>query len=54
MGGEDDQPRGKGGGAAKCGGGGKGRRPSRGKRGKRPPLGFFCGRKETTPQMTMT
>jgi hypothetical protein len=53
MGGEDDQPRGKGGGAAKCGGG-EGWRPSRGKRGKRPPLGFLCGRKETTPQMTLT
>jgi hypothetical protein len=33
-------PRGKEGGAAKCGRGGKGWRPSRGKRGKQPPLGF--------------
>jgi hypothetical protein len=32
----------------------KGWRPSRGKRGKRPPLGFLCGRKETMPQMTLT
>jgi hypothetical protein len=24
------------------------------KGGKRPPLGFLCGRKETTPQMTLT
>jgi hypothetical protein len=32
----------------------KGWRPSRGKRGKRPPLGFLCGRKEAMPQMTLT
>jgi hypothetical protein len=29
-------------------------RPSRGKRGKSPPLGFLCRRKEVTPQMTLT
>jgi hypothetical protein len=26
----------------------------KGKRGKRPALGFLCGRNETTPQMTLT
>jgi hypothetical protein len=26
----------------------------KGKRGKRPPLWFLCGRKEMTPQMTLT
>jgi hypothetical protein len=25
-----------------------------GERGEGPPLGFLCGRKETTPQMTLT
>jgi hypothetical protein len=41
-------PRGKEGGAAKCGrGGGKGWRPSRGKRGKRPPLGFSLWEKRS-------
>jgi hypothetical protein len=54
MGGEDGQPKGKWGGAAKCGRGGKGWRPSRGKKGKMPPLGFLCGRKEATPHITLT
>jgi hypothetical protein len=53
MGGEDGQPKGKGA-ATKCGRGGKGWRPSRGKKGKRPPLGFLCGRHEVKPQMTLT
>jgi hypothetical protein len=26
----------------------------KGNRGKGPPLGFLCGRNETTPQMTLT
>jgi hypothetical protein len=26
----------------------------KGKRGKGPPLGFLCGRNETTPQVTLT
>ena len=34
-------------GAAKCGRGGKGWRPSRGKRGKRPPLGFSLREKRS-------
>jgi hypothetical protein len=47
---------GEGGGAAKCGSGkGGGVVAKKGQKGgKRPPLGFLCGRKETTPQMTLT
>jgi hypothetical protein len=54
MGGEDGQPKEKGGRDDQVWEGGKGWRPSRGKRGKRPPLGFLCGRKEVMPQMTLT
>jgi hypothetical protein len=46
--------KGKGGGAAKCGRG-KGVGGQEGAKGeKKPPLGFLCGRNETTPQMTLT
>jgi hypothetical protein len=40
------------GGAAKCGE--RGWRPRKGKKGGGRPLEFLCGRKETTPQMTLT
>jgi hypothetical protein len=40
MRGEDSQPKGKGERGGQVWEGGKGWRPSRGKRGKRPPLGF--------------
>jgi hypothetical protein len=54
MGGEDGQPKGKGGrGRPSVGGGGGGGQVGA-KGGKRPPLGFLCGRKETTPHMTLT
>jgi hypothetical protein len=45
--------KGRGEGAAKCVGGERGG-GKKGKRGKGPPLGFLCGRNETTPQMTLT
>jgi hypothetical protein len=54
MGGEDGQPKGKRGEGRPSVGGGKGWRPSRGKRGKMPPLGFLCVRKEAMPQMTLS
>jgi hypothetical protein len=44
---------GEGEGAAKCVGGERGA-AKKGKRGKGPPLGFLCGRNETTPHMTLT
>jgi hypothetical protein len=45
--------KGKRGGAAKCVGWEKGGKKGQ-KGGKGPPLGFLCGRDETTPQMTLT
>jgi hypothetical protein len=36
------------------GGGGRKGAAKKGNRGKGPPLGFLCGRNETTPQMTLT
>jgi hypothetical protein len=54
MGVEDGQSKGKGGRGGQVWEGGKGWRPSRGKRGKMPPLGFLCGRKEAMPQMTLS
>jgi hypothetical protein len=53
MGGEGGQPRGEGKGRPSVGGGGRGV-AKKGNRGKGPPLGFLCGRNETTPQMTLT
>jgi hypothetical protein len=47
-------PRGKEGGAAKCGRGGRGGGQVGGKGGKGHRYGFLCGRKEATPQMTPT
>jgi hypothetical protein len=47
MGGEDGQPKGKGGRGGQVWEGGKGWRPSRGKRGKRPPLGFSLREKRS-------
>jgi hypothetical protein len=43
---------GEGGGAGKWGGGGGAAK--KGQKGKGPPLGFLCGRKETMAQMTLT
>jgi hypothetical protein len=47
MGGEDGQPKGKGGRGGQVWEGGKGWRPSRGKRGKRLPLGFSLQEKRS-------
>jgi hypothetical protein len=47
MGGEDSQPKGKGGRGGQVWEGGKGWRPSRGKRGKRLPLGFSLREKRS-------
>jgi len=47
MGGEDDQPKGKGGRGGLVWEGGKGWRPSRGKRGKRLRLGFSLREKRS-------
>jgi hypothetical protein len=56
MGGEGRPAKGKGEGrpsvAVEKGGGVVAKKGQKG--GKRPPLGFLCGRKETTPQMTLT
>jgi hypothetical protein len=46
--------KGRGEGVAKCVGGEKGAAAKKGKKGKRPPLGFLCGRNKTTPLMTLT
>jgi hypothetical protein len=47
MGGDDGQPKGKGGRGGQVWVGGKGWRPSRGKRGKRLPLGFSLREKRS-------
>jgi hypothetical protein len=47
MGGEEGQPKGKGGRGGQVWEGGKGWRPSRGKRGKRPSLGFSLQEKRS-------
>jgi hypothetical protein len=47
MGGEDGQPKGKGGRGGQVWEGGKGWQPSRGKRGKRSPLGFSLREKRS-------
>ena len=47
MGGEDSQPKGKGERGGQVLEGGKGWQPSRGKRGKRPPLGFSLREKRS-------
>jgi hypothetical protein len=47
MGGEDSQPKGKGERGGQVWEGGKGWQPSRGKRGKRPPLGFSLREKRS-------
>jgi hypothetical protein len=46
---------GEGGGGGGRPGGGRGGGPAKkGQKGKGPPLGFLCGRKETMAQMTLT
>jgi hypothetical protein len=43
-----------GGGGGALGGAGGRRAAKKGQKGKGPPLGFLCGRKETMAQMTLT
>jgi hypothetical protein len=52
MGGEGVASKGEGEGRPSVGKGGW--RPRKGKQGGGRPLGFLCGRKETTPQMTLS
>jgi hypothetical protein len=54
MGGEGQPAKGKGEGRPSVGGERGGVAAKKGQKGKRPPLGFLCARKETTPQMTLT